>query len=272
LGLYATKIGVHTVMPTIEFLCPNGHKIRCDAEQAGQAARCTACGVRFRVPDPAELSGTGPKPLPEPEPDLNELFGTPTSPPKSAVRTNGSQMEFLCPNGHRLFGTFDLAGHPGECPECGSRFRIPTRAEMSQPDEPVFEPPVSGGNGHSDSTPEPPAHPKPHAPSSALAEQAWQEEVMPSTVWSIAAGNTLTNQPVAALFAKLWTTRPKGTRVEVQLRDGEAVVVEQFVAALSQTSHGVFGVRAADSTHTLITIPWDAMDRILVLGLLELPK
>ncbi len=257
-------------MPTIEFLCPNGHRIHCDSEQSGQAARCTACGVRFLVPDFADLSAS--RSDTSTEPSLEELgLANERSPPQNAAPKREPQMEFLCPNGHRLFGSQNLAGHPGECPECGARFRIPTREELSLP--PLAEPPVSQGNGRSASMPETaPRQERRAAAGQDLAEQAWEEEVMPSTVWSIAAGNTLVNQPVATLFAKLWTNRPKDTRVEVQLRDGEAIVVEQFVATLSQTSHGVFGVRASDSTHTLITIPWNAMDRILVHGLLELPK
>jgi len=35
----------------IEFLCPNGHHIRCGDQQAGRAAKCPRCGVAFRVPD-----------------------------------------------------------------------------------------------------------------------------------------------------------------------------------------------------------------------------
>ena len=41
----------------IEFLCPNGHRIRCQAEQAGRAAKCPRCGVKFRVPE-ADRSGS----------------------------------------------------------------------------------------------------------------------------------------------------------------------------------------------------------------------
>ena len=39
----------------IEFLCPNGHRIRCQAEQVGRAAKCPRCGVKFLVPDPNDV-------------------------------------------------------------------------------------------------------------------------------------------------------------------------------------------------------------------------
>jgi hypothetical protein len=95
---------------------------------------------------------------------------------------------------------------------------------------------------------------------------------MPATVWSVAAGTALADQPMATLFARLWTTRPKDARIEIQLRDGEALVIDQFMAGLSQSSHGVFGVRAADSTYTLMAAAWDTIARILVCGLLNLPS
>jgi hypothetical protein len=224
------------------------------------------------VPAPDDLNASRSDTLLKP--DLDNLgLANETSPPQNAKPKKEPQMEFLCPNGHRLFGSTNLAGHPGECPDCGAQFRIPTHEEISLAQEPTPEPHVSQGNGRSTSIPGPPPRREPRAPPSQdLAEQAWEEEVMPSTVWSVAAGTALTNQPVATLFAKLWTTRPKGTRVEVQLRDGEAIVIEQFVATLSQPSHGVFSVRTPDNTHTLITIAWDTIARILVRGLLELPK
>jgi hypothetical protein len=34
----------------IEFLCPNNHRIRCPDEQAGRAAKCPKCGVKFLIP------------------------------------------------------------------------------------------------------------------------------------------------------------------------------------------------------------------------------
>ena len=46
------------VVPVIDFLCPNGHRIRCQAEQVGRAAKCPRCGVKFRVPEPADQGGS----------------------------------------------------------------------------------------------------------------------------------------------------------------------------------------------------------------------
>jgi hypothetical protein len=268
-------------MAVIEFLCPNGHKIRCQADQAGRPAKCLRCGVRFRVPDPADLEASRSDAIMKP--DLGELglAGDDVLPTNVAPKKD-AQMEFLCPNGHRLFGAASLAGRAGECPDCGARFRIPTYDEISlgekaSPDIPLSEPnPFGQANGQSNDVAPEPAPPLPERQAAAAArdraEQAWEEEVMPATVWSVAAGTALADQPVATLFARLWTTRPKGARIELQLRDGEAIAIEQFMASLSQPSHGVFGVRAPDSTYTLMAIAWDTIARILVRGLLELPK
>ena len=39
----------------IEFLCPNGHRIRCQAEHVGRGAKCPRCGVKFLVPAAPEV-------------------------------------------------------------------------------------------------------------------------------------------------------------------------------------------------------------------------
>lgn len=279
-------------MAIIEFLCPNGHKIRCQSDQAGRPAKCMRCGVRFRVPDPADLEASRSDASLRPDLDEFGLAGGNPLPPNTGPKKE-TQMEFLCPNGHRLFGSTNLAGRPGECPDCGARFRIPSYEEISLGEKPVGEYPISQGNpiSQADSfgaansigqangqangvAPAPPPGPPERLAATGpdRAERAWEEEVMPATVWSVAAGTALADQPLATLFARLWTTRPKGARIELQMRDGEAVVVEQFLASLSQSSHGVFGVRAPDSTYTLMAVAWDTIARILVRGLLELPK
>ena len=121
----------------IEFLCPNGHRIRCPAEQAGRAAKCPRCGVKFRVPDAADLapsdvigSDSGISPA-----EFTDSGISDKKPPSSIGRAEREPpIEFLCPNGHRLFGAASLQGKAGKCPECGSRFRIPMREETTADD------------------------------------------------------------------------------------------------------------------------------------------
>ena len=80
-------------------------------------------------------------------------------------------------------------------------------------------------------------------------------------------------EATAAMFARLWHMRPKGTTVELRLRSGETIVPEQFLAAASRESrHGVFATVEADATVSLVVIPWDAVDRMTIRGLSEVPK
>jgi hypothetical protein len=287
------------IMTIIEFLCPNGHKIRCQADQAGQPAKCPRCSVKFRVPDANELEAGGSDAVSKL--DINEYNLESEAPPQAAppaffddppippVPKKETQMEFLCPNGHRLFGSVNLAGRPGECPDCGSRFRIPAFEEVFV--EPKVEPaPRSGRPNGQAGTPasaaaafeELAASYDPQAGAAAKNSQpapspnrtspAPEPETMPATVWSLASDASIPEQPLASLFAKLWTTRPKGTRVELHMREGEMIIVERFITSFSQQTHGVFGIKASDSTYTLMAVPWESVTRVLVRGLIELPK
>ncbi|RMF89721.1 MAG: hypothetical protein D6741_17565, partial [Planctomycetota bacterium] len=103
---------------TIEFLCPNGHRIRCADDKAGLAAKCPQCGVKFRVPTLEEVRAAA-------SGDLSKLENAEIE----------EQIEFLCPNGHRLFGPKRLQGRPGQCPECGMRFRIPNYDSVPEEEE-----------------------------------------------------------------------------------------------------------------------------------------
>lgn len=42
----------------LQFLCPNGHKVHCSEERAGQPAKCPRCGIKFRIPSIEELQLT----------------------------------------------------------------------------------------------------------------------------------------------------------------------------------------------------------------------
>ena len=101
----------------MEFLCPNGHKIHCPDEQAGRAAKCPRCGVKFRIPHPSEEDAPGTA-ADGPEVFRPQLSDSPTveTPPDAVDGAAGlePQIEFLCPSGHRLHGPASLQGRPGE--------------------------------------------------------------------------------------------------------------------------------------------------------------
>ena len=79
-------------------------------------------------------------------------------------------------------------------------------------------------------------------------------------------------QDMAAWFARLWKIRPEGTTVELSLRDGETIVPDQFLGKLSQQCRqGVFATIEIDGATTLTTVAWDAVARVSLRGMKELP-
>ncbi len=222
----------------IEFLCPNGHRIRCGAEQAGRAAKCPRCGVTFRVPEAADLapeemmgfnSGVSPA-------VLTDSGISDKASPSSIVRAEREPpIEFLCPNGHRLFGAASLQGKAGKCPECGSRFRIPVRADAPAPGA-AAQPDQLAAAGFA-----PPAVPGPaHAASAELLE-------------------------------RLWNAAPSGRGVEIHLRDGTKFLPERLLKNASGPGYAVFVSREPDGTMTVTAVAWEAITRLVVAGLSELP-
>jgi hypothetical protein len=221
----------------IEFLCPNGHRIRCHAEQAGRAAKCPRCGVKFRVPDADDLSVSEPSGSDSKvsRPEFTE------SDRKLAVsggnEVKGPQVEFLCPNGHRLHGAASLQGKPGQCPECDARFRIPTYDDISAEEKAESRISLGHADGREGSS-----------------------------------ATRLAGPTMAALVARLWELRPQNGTVELRLRDGEIVVPDQFLKRHSQQGQAVFTVKEADGSLSLVAIAWDAVAAARVRGLSEVPK
>ena len=86
----------------IKFACPNGHPLSAGDELAGKPGKCPQCQAMFLVPE------------------------SPGAPANTAAAKSGGTIAFLCPNGHKLTGPRTLQGKAGQCPHCGSKFRIPS--------------------------------------------------------------------------------------------------------------------------------------------------
>ncbi len=248
----------------IEFLCPNGHKIRCGAERAGRAAKCPKCGEKFLVPDLPEIRATEGTDVPQGP----EVGAGPIAPPEDA-----EQIRFLCPNGHQLSATSEAQGTPGQCPHCGSKFHVPLLEGASgetfpQPTDrasPIATPP--------DFTAHPPtvsAGP-PVAPAADIGDSGETYEAVlvddPEPAPS--------NEPVDSwldLLGTIWSEKSAGAVVELHLADGETLVPDHYAASLSQGRHGLFAVAEPDGSHTLTAVAWETITRIRVTGVQRLPK
>jgi hypothetical protein len=213
--------------------------------------------VAFRVPDATDLnrltaSDSDPNVL---RPDFSDSGAVGQN---SAVAGGGvkkePQIEFLCPNGHRLFGAASLQGKPGECPECGSRFYIPTCESVSVESGSKLRLNRSEVQPGSANAASPPTAPEQSVSQSPVAKQPAGSEAM------------------AALAARLARICPKGTTIEVRLRSGETFSPSQFLEKASRASgQGVFATAEADGTVSLVAVSWDAVERMAVRGLKEIP-
>jgi hypothetical protein len=260
-------------MPVIEFVCPNGHRIHCQDDQAGRAAKCPRCGVKFCVPD---SMASGPTEVADFDSSLSSFdwanlgIVEPEPPAAESATPKEPQIEFLCPNGHRLHGPASLQGRPGACPECASRFRIPSYDDVSAEEEiggEISLGRVDGGEGSAVGGPAAP-HPSqpPELPAAPQSEDI-QKEVSPTAFDADAAGQTM-----ATLFLRLWRLRHGAATVELRLHGGETIIPDQFLERLSSPSHGVFAVKEQDGSTSLVAVAWESVARATLRGLSGVPK
>lgn len=241
----------------IEFLCPQGHKIRCADDRAGKPAKCPKCGVKFYVPgpddDPAESGAWATAPA--------ETSNSPTSGSGGALK---DQIEFLCPNGHRVWAPLSLQGRAGQCPDCGSKFHIPTLADyeempldiVSNEDSVVNLDPLSGLQGNGSSS----------AQGRGSSTLPWnQDRNLPSS------GASNSSDKAALFLADLTADLPEGAAVELHTNDGRKYVPDQFAKQLSDSARLAFSIKLDDETHTLVVLPWPSIARIEVSGIKQLP-
>jgi hypothetical protein len=258
----------------IQFLCPNGHRIHCDAKRAGLAAKCPKCGEKFRIPTLAELESAGAIMGDTPAPDMGEGPSQAAAPeadisPGSA--TSADQIEFLCPNNHLIHAPAELQGKPGHCPQCGSKFRVPSYDESS------------GGEGHPESmsvdtlggSSEAMEAPPPlEEPQTGLATPVGRESSPPSLhVEEMTQSGPITAaHPFFGLFCRLWGHKAEGTSVEIRYGEGQRLTPDRFARGLSTGNHAVFAVDEPNGTYILTTIPWASITAVVMRGMKSLPE
>jgi hypothetical protein len=264
----------------IEFLCPNGHKIHCPEERAGLPAKCPRCGTRFLIPTLAEASaavGTSSEAALPAETDATGIKArTPSSSGPQPDPPKEPQIEFLCPQGHHLHGPASLQGKPGECPECGSRFRIPTLQELVTPapaEEEIRLEEAKTGRAPvavdaAAAVPEPDNR---DIPTAARAKPSGGDSLLALDLPPEAILGPPGVHPMAELFARFWTARTEGSRVEVHLASGGVLLPDGYVAAMSQHGHAVLVTRDPDGSHTVTLVPWDSVARVILRGIRQVP-
>ncbi len=289
----------------IEFLCPNGHRIHCPADQSGRTAKCPRCGVKFVVPNTAEAAPAGGAGSDSSQAEMSDSnLGGPAHAAKPAAAKE-QQIEFLCPNGHHLHGPASLQGRPGACPECGSRFRIPVLdegAEEAQHEEISIDSTV-GREAAAMGLVEPEAIEALGAADAAeVAEQSYSaaeiaspDELaipLPETAERETASNTQIElrepgssvvggprrpdgraggHPLAKILAQLWAAKDQQAKVELHISGGDTLAPDHFARAMSGDTHGVFGRKESDGTWTVTVLAWDAVERIVVREAKSLP-
>lgn len=270
----------------IEFLCPKGHKIRCRDERAGQAARCPKCGVKFIIPDAT------------PEPPASDPTAGPAPAGGSGVKSGAGDskdlIEFLCPNGHLLHGSKRLQGHPGQCPECGSKFRIPTYDDSSDDEDAANDQGQAADEPKPDKAGSAPKEPEVQVPLEPLrgredsainlsdVHNAFEESGSPlveqrlRTALQSNGSDRLKRakeaHPLYDVFCRLWATKPATAAIEVRLANGETLTPFRFNKAMSQGSHAVFVVKDPEGTFTILALAWESVSQVLLRGVAELPE
>ena len=238
--------------------CPQGHKLTCPDDRAGQSGKCPKCGSGFRVP--------------ESNSDAQWTEAVASASDVSEAATQGfddaeDAIVFLCPNGHKLHGTSSLQGKPGQCPHCESRFLIP-----NYDDEEEF-----ADEGFADTLEE--------IETPALAdailsndEMLSAEDTRISSSEPIPMESPATSQakssaihPMARVAMSLWGRRTANQTFQLRLKSGQLVSAGDFLLKQSSHVHGLFVVENSNRSYALTAVAWDCVEQITLDGLAARP-
>lgn len=275
----------------ISFRCPNGHKLTCPDQRAGQAGKCPKCGAAFHVPaiehahaeaqlvgaavsDEAAVGGGSGVGVAGGS-GVGTAGGSSPTGNSSQIRDGSASAEsvqadtivFLCPNGHKLNAPTRLQGKPGKCPHCGEKFLVPMLDKDSEDGE--------SGNFFDmlgDQTPpETPPEPEPQAVVTP-ADSGFNFGGLGSEDEFTAGLMESGSQAMANLFGRLWAQRGETGVVELYLKGGEILSPHWYAPQLSQHAYGMFAFQEQDGSHTLTAVHWEAIERIALRGLPQLPE
>jgi len=187
---------------------------------------------------------------------------TSNTPASGSTGTLKDQIEFLCPNGHRVWAPLSLQGRAGQCPDCGSKFHIPTLADyeekpldiVSNEDSVVNLDLLVGLQNNGSSSGKGSGHMR----------------------WPVGTSQPNTNQPkqtdeMARFLAALVADLPEGAAIELHTTDGRKYVPMHFAKELCDSGRLIFSTEVDDNAHNLVVLPWPSISRIEVCGLKQLP-
>lgn len=277
---------------TIEIHCPNGHRLTCPDERAGKNGKCPTCGEHFTIP-----GVNGQSEDEQLDENTEQAADEKTSVAESSIGSGPGkqvmgQIVFLCPKGHKLNGPASLQGKPGKCPHCGIMFRIPVYGEEQKTEITETDKEDSAGDkdflklnlaeditagksesGEIDSLDEITVAPRESESVDALPmiDTSLDDEPEYSDEDSYLDDLSDETHPLARLFMTLWREREHGGVVEIHLGDRESLQPDWWARGLSLETHGVFAMQKPDGSYTIETVAWDAIKRITIKKIAELP-
>ena len=287
----------------IEFLCPEGHKIRCPKEKAGRPAKCPKCGVGFRIPTIEEL-GLGESTVADASLAGEEVTDVargasfarrqrkaaarPLLPPQKSGRSSScvrTDIIFMgrpaCRAGRanvrsaaRDFAFRSSTNRKRNRTARGARKCPPSRNSLPRKKLPwrIRRPRLS------------PSTSKRRNP--WISSRSWKAAVPGRQNCPAASGGpggaildlpsgpdgaVPAVHPLAALFIELWAARGEGSRVEVHLESGSVLVPDGYLKSHSQQDYAVLVTRDPDGCSTITVVPWNSISRIIMRAVKQVP-
>jgi len=277
----------------IKFTCPcdKNRRMQVPDDRGGKNAKCPECGLPFVIPRP-----------------------DPTVPEGTLLKAQ-ELLEFLCPNEQcpkqLLQAPASMAGRRGQCPHCGTKFRVPRPEDLHDGgDEGQTMAEAAGDSGAQDSAdtfgravaearatelvddveeieeveeadavaePAEPASPASDSKAGSAPKLDFQFLQEPNADEASMHGSNYippmaeNEHPMAALFERIWDESDREAIVELRLSTGEMITPVHYAHDFSRGQHGIFGLIDRDGKHVLEVIPWENVARVTVRGLSELP-
>jgi hypothetical protein len=239
----------------IKFVCPNGHPLSAGEELAGKPGKCPKCQSMFLVPEAPAAEGDA-------------------AASSSGIGKSPETISFLCPNGHKLSGPRALQGKAGQCPHCGSKFRIPN---YDEPEE------AAGKSRFKTKDDEIPVGEIVEGPADGDAKEIQDVEVLDdddeivddveldeSDLMPPPPPPPENIHPLALLCLRFWRTG--NGKIEVIYGENQTLTADRFSPELSQWDCGVFAHRGETGAYTVTAIPWSSIRRLSFPGIEKLPE